>query len=136
MYENSTQVLSLRIEILRIVEIYIENSQITSIIVLIFLKAIITLTNTNEKKQNQKNESKINSMQKDSKSKDIYLNKISRKDVITSNEGIFIGTMKKMIDKYSHYIDLYTNILQILFTLTSNVDEKSLVYHIIFLQTF
>jgi hypothetical protein len=47
--------------------------------------------------------------------------------LVDKYEGIFIYSLRIMIQKYNHYPELHVNILIILFQITTGLDYKALV---------
>lgn len=113
-YDNSIQILNSRIILMKMLDIRIDDSEIVSAIVRLFRKSLVNVFNYyNSENTKLNNSAKFTSEMK--------------KLLITQNNGIFITSIRAVINKYHHYPEVYSNCLIIVVNLTFDIDPNDLI---------
>ena len=109
--------MSYRISWLKLIDVYSVDSQIMSGLFRVFRKATQLITNDTSPFLDR---SRIQGKPRD-------ISKKLKLLLIEEYGGLFIYSLKLMLQKYQHYPELHVNILIILFQITSFVEFKHLV---------
>lgn len=109
--------MSYRICLLKMIDIFSMDSSLMSGLFRVFRKSTQLITNHSTPLLDR---NKLDGRPKDISKKFKLL-------LIEKYDGIFIYSLRIMIQKYNHYPELHVNILIILFQITSGLDYKSLV---------
>jgi hypothetical protein len=109
--------MSYKISLLKLIDVYIKDSEMMIGLFRIFRKATQILTYDSctliDKEQTEGSPNVISKKFKIS--------------LIEKNGGIFITLLKFMLQKYHHYPELHLNILILVFQITSFIDSKYIV---------
>lgn len=109
--------MSYRVCLLKLIDIYSVDSQLMSGLFRIFRKATQIITNDNT---SQLDRSKLDGRPKD-------ITKKFKNLIIEKYDGLFVYSLKLMLQKYQHYPELHVNILITIYQITNSLDFKSLV---------
>jgi len=109
--------MSYRICLLKIIDIYSTDSQMMSGLFRIFRKTSQQITNDYSSNLDKK---RIDGRPKDISKKFKIL-------LIEKYDGLFIYSLRLMLQKYQHYPELHVNILIIIYQITSSIEYKHLV---------
>lgn len=109
--------MSYRVCLMKMIDIYSTDSQLMSGLFRIFRKASQQITNDSTSFLDR---NKIDGRPKEITKKFKIL-------LIEKYDGLFIYSLRLMLQKYQHYPELHVNILIIIYQITSSIEYKNLV---------